>query len=200
MIAHSFGTYIVSRTLEQYPSTKLDRLILCGSIIHKDFDCETLLGSRRVLWFFRSRRRCLRKGLLMRRVPGGLSWHSTTPTTRTSLTISIVITIDDWTHIAPNGIVRRGRVVTVQALRQAHATFLKGVTDTPEDVDVRLATPDVAIGTVRSRSSAFTAPNGVRNENQSRIRTFVVVKRDGRWLIMQDQNTAQPQTENMQIT
>jgi uncharacterized protein (TIGR02246 family) len=100
-------------------------------------------------------------------------------------------TTEDWTHIAPNGIVRRGRAEALQAMKQAHATFLKGVTDTPEDIAVRLATSDVAIVTVRSRTSTFTTPNGVTHENESRIRTFVVVKRDSRWLIMQDQNTAQ---------
>lgn len=100
-------------------------------------------------------------------------------------------TTEDWTHIAPNGMVRRGRAEALQSMKQAHATFLKGVTDTPEDIAVRMATPDVAIATVRSRTSTFTTPNGVIHENESRIRTFVVVQRDGRWLIMQDQNTAQ---------
>ena len=99
-------------------------------------------------------------------------------------------TTEDWTHIAPNGIVRRGRSEAVQSMKQAHATFLKDVADTPEDIAVRLATDDVAIVTVRSRTSTFTTPNGVTHENEIRIRTFVVVKRDGRWLIMQDQNTA----------
>ena len=100
-------------------------------------------------------------------------------------------TTEDWTHIAPNGIVRRGRAEALQAMKQTHATFLKGVTDTPEDIAVRLATADVAVVTVRSRTSTFTTPDGVKHENESRIRTFVVVKRDARWLIMQDQNTAQ---------
>jgi uncharacterized protein (TIGR02246 family) len=97
---------------------------------------------------------------------------------------------------APNGIVRQGRPEVLQALKQAHATFLKGVTDTPEDIAVRLATPSVAIATVRSRSSTFTTPDGVTHQNESRIRTFVLVKRDSRWLIIQDQNTVanQPPT------
>ena len=100
-------------------------------------------------------------------------------------------TTEDWTHIAPNGIVRRGRAETLQAMKQSHATFLKGVTDTPEDIAVRLATNDVAVVTVRSRTSTFTTPNGVTHENERRIRTFVVVKRGTAWLIMQDQNTVQ---------
>jgi uncharacterized protein (TIGR02246 family) len=88
------------------------------------------------------------------------------------------------------------RPEVLQALKQAHATFLKGVTDTPEDIAVRLATPSVAIATVRSRSSTFTTPDGVTYQNESRIRTFVLVKRDSRWLIIQDQNTVanQPPT------
>ena len=98
-------------------------------------------------------------------------------------------TTEDWTHIAPNGIVRQGRADVLQALKQTHSTFLKGATDTPEEIAVRLATPDVAIVTVRSRTSTFTTPDGVKHENEGRVRTFVVVKRASRWLIMQDQNT-----------
>jgi uncharacterized protein (TIGR02246 family) len=75
-------------------------------------------------------------------------------------------------------------------LHEVHATFLKGVSDKIEDMDVRFATPDVAVATVRSRMSTFTMPNGVEHVNEGHIRTFVVVKRGSRWLIMQDQNTA----------
>jgi uncharacterized protein (TIGR02246 family) len=35
----------------------------------------------------------------------------------------------------------------------------------------------------------FTTPDGKKHENDRNIRTFVVVRRDGKWLIMQDQNT-----------
>jgi hypothetical protein len=35
----------------------------------------------------------------------------------------------------------------------------------------------------------FTLPDGVTYDSVRQIRTFVVVKREGRWLIMQDQNT-----------
>jgi ketosteroid isomerase-like protein len=75
--------------------------------------------------------------------------------------------------------------------RETSACDLPHVTDTPEEIAVQLATPDVAIATVRSRSSTFTTPNGVVHENEIRIRTFVVVQREGQWLIVQDQNTAQ---------
>ena len=75
------------------------------------------------------------------------------------------------------------------ALKQTHSTFLKGVTDTPEQIVVRFATADVAIVTVRSRTTTFTTPDGVTHENEGRVRTFVIVKRANRWLILQDQNT-----------
>ena len=97
-------------------------------------------------------------------------------------------TTEDWTHITPSGIARRGRAEVLPALEQVHSTSLNGVTDTPEEIAVRFATADVAIVTVRSRTTTFTTPNGVTHENEGRIRTFVIVKRATRWLITQDQN------------
>lgn len=42
IIAHSFGTYIVSRAFEIYPELRCDRLILCGSIVRCDYSWELL--------------------------------------------------------------------------------------------------------------------------------------------------------------
>ena len=50
-------------------------------------------------------------------------------------------------------------------------------------MEVRFATPDVAVVTVPSRMSTFTSPDGVTLENEGRIRTFVVVKRLDRRLM-----------------
>jgi uncharacterized protein (TIGR02246 family) len=98
-------------------------------------------------------------------------------------------TTEDWNHINPFGGRTRGRAPVLKELNEVHSTFLKGVSDTVEDMDVRFANPDVAVVTVASRMSTFTTPDGVKRENERHIRTFVVVKRSGRWLIMQDQNT-----------
>ncbi len=38
VIAHSFGTYIVARTLEEEPDIHFHRLILCGSVVRDDFE------------------------------------------------------------------------------------------------------------------------------------------------------------------
>ena len=98
-------------------------------------------------------------------------------------------TTEDWNHINPFGGWTRGRDAVLKELKEVHSTFLKGVSATVEDFSVRFASRDVAVVTVTNRSSTFTTPDGVKHENERSIRTFVVVKRRGRWLIMQDQNT-----------
>jgi uncharacterized protein (TIGR02246 family) len=97
---------------------------------------------------------------------------------------------DDWNHINPYGGWARGRENVLKEVREVHLTFLKGITDTVEDMSLRFATSDVAVVTVTSIMSTFVTPDGVKHENERHIRTFVVVKRGGRWLVMQDQNTA----------
>ncbi len=99
-------------------------------------------------------------------------------------------TTEDWNHINPGGGWTRGRAAVLKELEEVHSTFLKGVSDTIEEMAVRFANADVAVVTVSSRMSTFTMPDGVRHENEQHLRTFVVVRRDDRWLIMQDQNTA----------
>jgi uncharacterized protein (TIGR02246 family) len=98
-------------------------------------------------------------------------------------------TTDDWNHVNPLGGRTRGRAAVLKELEEAHGTFLKGVSDTIEQMDVRFPTADVAVATVTSRVSTFTTPDGVKHENEQQIRTFVVVKREARWLIIQDHNT-----------
>ena len=98
-------------------------------------------------------------------------------------------TTEDWTHINPLGGWTRGRSAVVKELEEVHSSFLKGVTDTIEEMEVKFAAPKVAIVTVPSKTSPYTSPDGVRRENQRQIRTFIMVERGGRWLIMQDQNT-----------
>jgi uncharacterized protein (TIGR02246 family) len=99
-------------------------------------------------------------------------------------------TTEDWTHIDPGGGWTRGPAAVLRLLKEAHSTFLKGVTDTSDETEVRFATADVAVVTVPSTmKGTFTTPDRKRHENDRQIRTFVVVKRGGKWLIMQDQNT-----------
>ena len=96
----------------------------------------------------------------------------------------------DWNHINPFGGRTRGREATLKEVREVHQSFLKGVTETIESLDVRFATSEVAVGTVVSVGSGFTSPDGVKHGPGRAIRTFVVVRRGKHWQIMQDQNTA----------
>jgi uncharacterized protein (TIGR02246 family) len=99
-------------------------------------------------------------------------------------------TTENWAHINPLGEWTRGRDAVLKELKEVHATFLKGVIDTPDEMEVRFAAADVAVVTVPSTmKGTFTTPDGKKHENDRNIRTFVVVKRGGDWLIMQDQNT-----------
>jgi uncharacterized protein (TIGR02246 family) len=102
-------------------------------------------------------------------------------------------TTEDFTHIDPGGGWTRGREAVLKLLAQAHSTFLKDVQDVPDEdkTEVRFATAGVAVVTVPSTvKGTFTTPDGKKHENERQIRTFVVVRRGGKWLIMQDQNTA----------
>jgi uncharacterized protein (TIGR02246 family) len=80
--------------------------------------------------------------------------------------------------------------ILLKELEEVHSTFLKGVSDTIEGMAVRFASADVAVVTVVSRMSTFTTPDGAKHENEQHIRTFVLVRRNERWRIIQDQNTA----------
>ncbi len=98
-------------------------------------------------------------------------------------------TSEDWNHINPFGGLTRGRETVLKELKDVHSTFLKGVSSTIEDMSIRFATPDAAVVTVTNRMDTYTTPDGVKRENERQIKTFVVVKRNGKWLIMHDQNT-----------
>ena len=98
-------------------------------------------------------------------------------------------TTEDWNHINPFGGLTVGREVVLKELKEVHSTFLKGVSSTIEEMSVRFATPDAAIVTVTNRMDTYTTPDGVKRENERQIKTFVVVKRNGKWQIMHDQNT-----------
>lgn len=98
-------------------------------------------------------------------------------------------TTEDWTHINPFGGQTNGREAVLKELKEVHESFLKGVFTTIEDMSVRMATPEAAIVTVKNLMGTYTTPDGIKHENERQIKTFVVVKRSGKWMIMQDQNT-----------
>jgi uncharacterized protein (TIGR02246 family) len=95
----------------------------------------------------------------------------------------------DWEHINPGGGIDRGRDSVLKTVRAVHQTFLKGVTMQIESMDIRFLTPDVAIADVVHSVGNYTTPDGVKHENERQIKTYVVVKKKGKWLLAQDHNT-----------
>lgn len=46
-IAHSFGTWLICNALDKFKGIKLDKLILCGSILPQDFDWKKIIEDRK---------------------------------------------------------------------------------------------------------------------------------------------------------
>lgn len=102
---------------------------------------------------------------------------------------ALAYTTDDWEHINPGGGIDKGRDSVLKLVRAVHQTFLKGVTMTIESMNVRFITPGVAIADVIHKITAYTMPDGVRHEDERQIKTYVVVKQNGKWLLTHDHNT-----------
>ncbi len=95
----------------------------------------------------------------------------------------------DWRHINPGGGIDKGRDSVLITVRAVHQTFLKGVTMQVESMDIRFLTPEVAIADVIHKVDNFTTPDGVKHENERHIKTYVIVRKKGKWLLAQDHNT-----------
>lgn len=106
-----------------------------------------------------------------------------------SLKNATSFTTSDWEHINPLGGIKKGRDSVLKNIREVHQTFLKGVTMRIESMDIRFLTADVAIADVIHQVDTYTTPDGVRHENERHIKTYVVIKKQGKWLLAQDHNT-----------
>ncbi|MBD2705098.1 SgcJ/EcaC family oxidoreductase [Spirosoma sp. BT702] len=98
-------------------------------------------------------------------------------------------TTPDWGHINPGGGIDKGRDNVLNLVRSVHQTFLKGVTMKIESMAIRFLTPDVSIGDVVHQMDDYITPDGVKHKNERQIKTYVFVKRKGKWLLAQDHNT-----------
>jgi uncharacterized protein (TIGR02246 family) len=99
-------------------------------------------------------------------------------------------TTDDWVHINPGGGITRGRDEVLKEVRAIHKTMLKGVSITIDNMTVHFVTPDVAlVDAVHTSDSYVTPEDGVKHENERQIKTYLIVKRNGKWLLALDQNT-----------
>jgi uncharacterized protein (TIGR02246 family) len=97
-------------------------------------------------------------------------------------------TTDDWVHINPGGGVTRGRDEVLKEV--IHKTMLKGVSITIDNMTVHFVTHDVAlVNAIHTSDSYVTPEDGLKHENERQMKTYVLVKRDGKWLLALDQNT-----------
>jgi uncharacterized protein (TIGR02246 family) len=102
---------------------------------------------------------------------------------------AIEYTTSDWEHLNPLGGISKGRDKVLEEVRAVHQTFLKGVTMTIEHMTIRFITTDVALVNVIHKMSIYEMPKGTWNEDEKHVKTYVVVKQDGKWLLTHDQNT-----------
>ena len=98
-------------------------------------------------------------------------------------------TTEDWVHINPLGGVDKGQKEVLKVVREVHNTFLKGVTMNMTNLSMRFITPDVAIADAVHGISTYTTPDGVKHEKERHVKTYVVVKKNGKWLLTHDHNT-----------
>ena len=96
----------------------------------------------------------------------------------------------DWVHINPGGGITRGREDVLREVRAIHQTMLKGVKITIDTITIRFVTTDVAIINAVHTSDTYVSPeDGIRHEKEKQMKTYVVVRQKGKWLLTLDQNT-----------
>ena len=98
-------------------------------------------------------------------------------------------TTKDWEHINPGGGITKGREAVLKEVNAVHQTFLKGVSLTIESITIRFLTPTVAIANVVHKSSDYELPQGVKHQNERQMKTYIIVKKQNKWLLTLDQNT-----------
>ena len=98
-------------------------------------------------------------------------------------------TTKDWEHINPGGGITKGREAVLKEIRAVHQTFLNGVTLTIESITIRFLTRTVAIADVVHKCSDYELPQGIKHQNERQRKTYLVVKKENKWLLTLDQNT-----------
>jgi uncharacterized protein (TIGR02246 family) len=86
-------------------------------------------------------------------------------------------------------VLTKGRDSVLKLVRAVHQTFLKGVTMKIESMNIRFVAPGVAIADVIHQVDNYITPDGAHHENERHIKTYVLVKQRGKWLLTQDHNT-----------
>ena len=99
-------------------------------------------------------------------------------------------TTNDWTHINPGGGITRGREAVLTEVRAVHQAMLKGIKITIDTMAIRFVTDEVAIvNAIHTRDTYINPKNGTKHENERQMKTYIVVRQKGKWLLTLDQNT-----------
>ena len=99
-------------------------------------------------------------------------------------------TTNDWVHINPGGGITRGRDAVLKEVRDVHQTMLKGVRITIDTMTIHFVTVEVAIVNAIHTSDTYITPkDGIKHENERQMKTYIVVKQKGKWLLTLDHNT-----------
>ena len=98
-------------------------------------------------------------------------------------------TTTDWEHIHSGGGIIRGREEVLKDVRSVHQTILKGASITTDSMDVRYLTADVAIVDAVHAVSPHRSSNGEMHINEKWAKTYVIVRRNGKWLLAHDHAT-----------
>lgn len=98
-------------------------------------------------------------------------------------------TTTDWHHIHSGGGITRGRADVLSEVRAVHQTFLKDVTMSLDSMHIRHVTPDVAVVDAVHTVSPHQSSSGEMHTNEKWLKTYVIVRRNGRWLLAHDHST-----------
>jgi len=96
---------------------------------------------------------------------------------------------NDWVHIDPAGGIAIGKDTVLMLTRRVHQSFLRDVSITTDSMNVRFITPEVAVVTAYHPIGNYTTPDNVTHAQERLIKSYVLVKRDGKWLLTLDHNT-----------
>ena len=90
----------------------------------------------------------------------------------------------------PGGGLTRGRDEVLKEVRAIHKTMLKGVSITIDNMTVNFVTHEVALVNAIHTSDGYVTPEDrMKHDNERQMKTYIVVKRNGKWLLALDQNT-----------
>ncbi|TDX02166.1 SgcJ/EcaC family oxidoreductase [Dinghuibacter silviterrae] len=97
-------------------------------------------------------------------------------------------TTQDWVHINPIGGITYGRDSVLKELLPLQSTILKGAAMTTESTAVRFLSPTVAMALVVHQVGDYEFPQGVKHHNERYMKTYILVKKQNKWLLTLDQN------------